>query len=176
MRHIHSMPGAMLALAMAAVMPAGDAGAMTKTRFYYANPTSYCQTALPVFDGNVRKRPLAVQNEGTTGAFITCSFTAQSTGLDSVVVLASNDGAAAATLTCTGVTSVQGGSDGGPSEYVSKTVTIAASGVAGLIWLPDDFGMGSTIPGGGYFSVSCNLPPGVGINDSYVQFQEEVGA
>jgi hypothetical protein len=166
----------MLALAMAVGLPAGDASAATKTRFYYANATSYCQTALPVFDGNVRKRPLAVQNEGTTGAFITCSFTAQSTGLDSVVVLASNDGAATATLSCTGVTSVQGGDDGGPSEYVTKTVAIPAAGVSGFTWLPEEFGISSTIPGGGYFSVSCNLPPGVGINDSYVRFMEEVGA
>ncbi len=177
MRHIHSMPCTMLALTMAAALSARDAGAVTTTRYYYANPTSYCQTALPVFDGNVRKRPLAVQNEGTTGAFITCSFTAQSTDLDSVGLLVSNDGTAAAMLTCTGVTSVQGGSDAGPSQYVAKTVTIPASGVSGFSWVADDFtGIGSTIPGGGYFSVSCNLPPGVGINDSYVRFREEVGA
>ncbi len=39
-----------------------------------ANATAFCQTALPVFDGNVRKRPLAVTNEGTSNAFISCSI------------------------------------------------------------------------------------------------------
>lgn len=172
MRHLHAIPCATLASMLAIALPAGDAGAVARARLYYANATSYCQTALPVFDGQVRKRPLAVQNEGTGPAFVTCSFTAQSTGLDSVVLFASNDGDAAAALTCTGVTSVQGSG----SQYVSKTVVIQASGKGGIVWLPNDFGSGSTIPGGGYFSVSCNLPPGVGINDSYVRFQEEVGA
>ena len=33
-----------------------------------------CQPALPTFDGSIRKRPKAVQNEGTSIAFITCGF------------------------------------------------------------------------------------------------------
>ena len=33
-----------------------------------------CQPALPAFDGNIRKRPLAMMNEGTSNAFVTCAF------------------------------------------------------------------------------------------------------
>lgn len=172
MRHLHAIPCIALASMLAIALPAGDAGATAQTRFYYANATSYCQTALPVFDGQVRKRPLAVQNEGNAAAFVTCSFTAQSTGLDSVALFASNEGATTATLSCTGVTGVQ---DSG-SQYVSKTVTIAAAAATGLLWVAEDFGSAQVIPGGGYFSVSCSLPPGIGLNDSYVRFQEEVGA
>ncbi len=36
-----------------------------------------CQPALPLDDAAVRKKPLAVQNEGIATAFITCSFKKQ---------------------------------------------------------------------------------------------------
>jgi len=172
MPHMYSISCLAAASAMAAALIGGDAGAVLRTRSWYANATSYCQSALPVFDGNIRKRPLAVQNESRTSAFVTCSFAAQNTGLDSVTVFAFNGGDATASFKCTGVT---GGAGSVSNQYVAKTVSIPTSTRNGLAWVPADFGNGAVIPGSGYFSVSCVLPPGVGINDSLVVFDEDVG-
>ncbi len=172
MRHAHLLSCLTIASAMAAALTAGDADAVLRTRFWYANATSYCQTALPVFDGNIRKRPLAVQNEGRVPAFVTCSFAAQNTPLDSVTVFAFNGSDATVSFKCTGVT---GGAGSASNQYVVKTVSIPASDRDGLAWIPADFGGAATIPGSGYFSVSCVLPPGLGINDSVVVFVEDVG-
>ncbi len=67
-----------LVLAIGASFASFDAQAVTQNRRFQANATSYCQAALPAFEGAIRKRPLAVQNEGTTNAFVTCSFTMES--------------------------------------------------------------------------------------------------
>ena len=40
----------------------------------FSGPTDRCQSALPTFDVGLRKRPLAIQNEGSSTAFVTCSF------------------------------------------------------------------------------------------------------
>src|SRR5690554_342572 len=39
-----------------------------------AQATAICQGALPAFETQIRKRPLALQNEGEANAFVTCSF------------------------------------------------------------------------------------------------------
>ncbi len=165
-----------LVLAIGASMAAGDAMAAAQTRVFFANATSYCQTSLPTFDGNVRKRPLAVQNEGTTNAFVTCSFLMQTGGTTAstptrVDVWAQNQTAAAQDLTCTMVT----GFATGTNQFVTKTVTLAANGVQNVLsWVPANF-TGGVFPDGDPLSISCNLLPGVGINDSYVTFPEDVG-
>lgn len=65
-----------LALAPGAVMSI-DADAATLPRVSATNPAGICQGALPAFETAIRKRPLAVQNEGDSTTFVTCSFTAQ---------------------------------------------------------------------------------------------------
>jgi hypothetical protein len=170
MRHLHST--LILPSLVIAAFATADVQADTTQRFFYANATSFCQTALPVFDGNVRKRPLAVQNEGTGDAFVTCSFTGQVVELDSAGLYAVNNGSSDATLSCTAVT----GLNDSLNEYVTKTITITASDVGGMIWAGADFaGAPDTIPGLGLFNVSCKLPPGVGIGSAYVRFQEDIG-
>jgi hypothetical protein len=162
-----------LMVAMCAVAVSQDSQAVTQSRALNANPTSYCQTALPVFDGNVRKRPLAVQNEGGSNAF-TCSFATQTDPLEFVAVYVRNNNNAAATISCTGVTSGIGYIT--PPEYVTKTETVPASGSADLTWSGLDFaGAPAFLPGHGLFNVSCSLAPGVGLNESFVLFHEDVG-
>jgi hypothetical protein len=162
-----------LMTALCAAMVGGDCRAITQSRSLNANPASYCQTALPVFDGNVRKRPLAVQNEGNASAFVTCSFAAQYTPLEFVAVHVRNSSDAAATITCTGVTSGIGNVS---PEYVTKTEPVPASGSVNLTWSGPDFaGAPASLPGQGLFSVSCSLAPDVGINQSFVLFHEDVG-
>lgn len=162
-----------LVVSMAASIAASDANAVTSFRELSANATSYCQTALPTFDGQVRKRPLAVQNEGTSNAFITCSFTRHfnSAAATSITVYAQNNSAAAKDLTCTLVT----GHATESNQFVAKTVNLLPGGAQKFMqWLPVDFNGGS-FPDSQY-SMTCNLLPGVGLNDSYLDFDEDVGA
>lgn len=173
MQAIRSVVPSALALAAIAALSVADAHAVSRTRFVSANAASFCQTALPVFDGDVRKRPLAVQNEGASNAFLTCSFRGQGEDLDYVAVFAVNNTDAAVSLTCTAVT----GAVTTPNQYKPKTITIPASGIQDVNWQGSDFGAPrSTIPGLGLFNVSCNLPPGVGIARAIIKFTEDVGA
>lgn len=142
-----------------AVLPSGDARAITRT--FDGNAAADCQTALPVYDGNVRKRPLAVQNEGSDNAFVTCSFTTQATDLSFVTLFLTNNNTTDTPVTCTGVS----GYSAGPTQYLPQTKTVAASGLGSMLWSPDSI----------LFNVSCNLPPGVGIGTFRVVFQEDVG-
>ena len=161
-------------LSMASALAAGHAGAVTKFRLFSANAASYCQTALPVFDGYVRKRPLSVSNEARSGdAFVTCAFAAQAIPVDYVLIYLSNNGDAAASVSCTAVT----GRNTGNNEYVTWTVPVPTSGQAFVAWTGANFaGSPDTIPGNGLFSVSCKLPPGTGIDESFISFFEDVGA
>jgi hypothetical protein len=131
------------------------------------NPTARCQGALPAFETQIRKRPLAVQNEGTANSFITCSFetdVGNATGNAPVLLdtYFSNNTAAAINLSCTAVTGFQGGES---NEYLNQTITIPANGQGNLFWTDTDFENGIA---SGLISISCNIPRGVGINDTYI--------
>jgi hypothetical protein len=52
-----------LALSATEATFAGDASAATVTRDCLRHGTASCRSALPVFDGNIRKRPAALGNE-----------------------------------------------------------------------------------------------------------------
>ncbi|HST45355.1 MAG TPA: hypothetical protein VLK29_09045, partial [Luteimonas sp.] len=41
---------------------------------YRQNATGLCQAALPAYDGLIRKRPVAIRNEGDAAAFVSCSL------------------------------------------------------------------------------------------------------
>jgi hypothetical protein len=161
---------AALTVAVGAIV-AAVAPAEAINRVSLSNPTNYCQTALPVFDGNVRKRPVSVQNEGNSNAFITCSWGievidgTESTGISSAEVWFHST--AAGSVTCTGVA----GWNGVQAQSV-KTLTLPGGGQSdeAMIWTPADFPNGQM--GTGLFSVSCNLQPGQGIDDSYITYDD----
>ena len=161
---------ALLAGLLLALASAGNAHAVDISRTLYTNPTGVCQGALPAFDGLIRKRPLAVQNEDTSPAFVTCSFTSQgrTTGFSQYV---NAIGGAAVVISCTAVT----GWATGTNQFVTKTVT-AGPGPSQreLAWSPSDFGGTTTLPN--FVSLSCNLPPGAALNDVWFRFLEDVGA
>lgn len=137
-----------------------------------SNPVARCQGALPAFETQIRKRPLAVQNEGTGPAFITCSFEVDvANAIGNAPILLdtyfSNNTAAPINLTCTAVSGFQGGTN----EFVPQTIQLAPGNEQGnLFWVDTDFegGLGS-----GVISISCNLPPGVGVNDTYIFWDAE---
>ncbi|MGY1531451.1 hypothetical protein [Luteimonas sp. A649] len=116
-----------------------------------------CAAALPAFEGLVRKRPLAIQNEGSSTAFVSCAppqFGGHASnpqlGLD---IFVANMGASAATVTCTGVTWING-----EQIYLVKSTTMAAGQESQIWW--DNSG---TQPTGDFIYLSCSLPPGTGI-------------
>jgi hypothetical protein len=56
----------------------------------------------------------------------------------------------------------------GTNEYVSDSVTIPAGEQGQIFWTDADFVEGID----GLVSISCNLPPGVGVNDTYINWIE----
>ncbi len=137
------------------------ARAVTVDRGVTTNAVTFCQAALPAYEGLIRKRPLAVQNEGTATAFVTCGFVNDiySSGTRRVFANFLNNDLAAQQVTCTLVTGVAGFTN----AYITKSITIPANTPGGqsLSWdnVVDN--------GGAYFSrwvaLSCSLPVGTGI-------------
>lgn len=167
-----------LALVIGAGFVSADAQAATSSRFFYSNPAGLCQGALPAFETQIRKRPLAVQNEGSSNSFVTCAFTSQgsygatTTNPTTIVVWFNAIGGADVTINCTGVSGYQTGNN----EYIPKSAVAPASGgQVGMTWSAADFeGAPANFPAGA-FAISCNLPPGGAINDSRMTFAEEIG-
>jgi len=162
-----------LVLGIISMASSNDARAETIGVSLRAQATSYCQTALPSFDGQVRKRPLAFTNEGTSTAFVTCAFARNfNTGSPlAVLVYTSNSNAAPQNLTCTLVTGVAAEQN---AEFLPKTVTLGAGEVGRLIlWTATDFGP-HFFPNT-QVSMSCALPTGVSLNDSGVLVAQGVG-
>lgn len=126
-----------------------------------------CQTALPVFDGVVRKRPLAVQNEGTTTTFVTCGLEGKFGAVMSstlVFVGLVNNSGAPATVNCTLVDGRDSISD---PVYMPKSVVLPANTpIAELSWTSTDNEGDDFI----YPAISCSLPPGTGIKAVGQQF------
>lgn len=160
-----------LTVLTATLMLSGPAMAVNKNAEVSGNATAICQGALPSFEGSIRKRPLAVQNEGTANAFVTCSFLTQYDRANQAAVsyfgaFFSNSASVARTVACTGVA----GYNTGPTiQYVSKSVTVAPGGLlqTELLFSIADNGNTGYVP---VVSMSCNIPPGVGINDTYVGY------
>lgn len=166
-------------IAAVGALACGPAQGAQSGRQFLSNPTGMCQGALPAFETAIRKRPLAVQNEGAANAFVTCSFTSQGgwgsgvTNPTSVQVYFNATSGADVELSCTGVSGYQNDAN----QYIVKSVVLPASGgQRALTWTAADFeGAPGNFPSG-LFSISCALAPGVGINDSRVVFSEEIGA
>lgn len=168
-------------LAAAAAIPATSQAAQVNRQLgMMANATANCQGALPAFETAIRKRPLAVINEGTSASFVTCSFVKEFNDEIETLGVTSYFGAfftnrtsAGVTVSCTGVAGFETNAS---NTFVNKQVTVAAnsSAQAQLFFLPVDNN------GNGYHplvSISCNLPAGVGINDTWIGYvlEDDIG-
>lgn len=148
------------AIATAALAPLG-ASAIDLLNTPITNAAGNCQTAMPVYDTDVRKRPLAVVNEGTTSAYITCSLTTDlgSLGVISYGTKLSNEGSSSKTINCTAVTGEETS-----AQYYPKSVNIPAGAQAVLEWTAlDNGGLVFEHP----VSLSCLLPPDTGLNENW---------
>jgi hypothetical protein len=162
------------AIAGIGAMPAANAAASSKNLI--ANPAGVCQLSIPTTDSKVRPKATAYNNEGTTTVFVICGLTnpASMDGGSSFVFFGARslDGATH-NVTCTAVNGIAGLS---AQLYVSKTLTVPATGFGEIDWAPADFGGSATIPDSRSMSVTCTLPPNVGINAVGQNYLFEIGS
>lgn len=157
-------------LLFSAVLASGMAHAgVLNERTQYFNAPAHCQGALPNFEGSLRKRPLALQNEGTGNAFVTCAIPTQDNVRSLEIYMSSHDGNEA-TVSCTLVTSYKGGSN----AYLPASTVVPSDGrYARVMWSASDFpGTPGFFPSA-FVSVSCNLPAGTGLNDFRLYYAED---
>jgi hypothetical protein len=168
-----------LLFASGLLVSAGGTNAYERAGEHVQNATGVCQAALPAFEGQIRKRPLALQNEGTSNAFVSCSLMgviSHATGLFAgkvfgVQLWLDNNSGAPISVTCT---LVEGRSGGTENVHIVKTVTMPAGSKDNeMSWSQDpDFGGGML---NGSPSISCNLLPGTGISSTHVHYWHEIG-
>jgi hypothetical protein len=161
MKTVIAVPAA--ALATALLLAASPAHALRVT----AQASAVCQGALPAFETQIRKRPLAVQNEGTAAAFVTCSLNnaGSSSGTSRITqatVYLVNNNTGSRTLSCTGV-SAAASPDPEPLYAVKSVQVPGGSDGTALSFTADDFPGESFALTGDAFSVSCSITPGTGI-------------
>lgn len=126
-------------------------------------PVGNCQAALPAYEGQTRKRPLAVMNEGTTNAFVTCAYSTEenAVGVRDFKTAVTNISSVVAVVNCTAVI----GEEQANAVYIPKSVTLSPGATGEIAWTQAD-------NGGTVFAqsvaISCNLPPLVGLNRNRV--------
>lgn len=153
----------LLSLALAAIaLPAAAGAPTTITRDRFHHGPANCQPALPVFDGNIRKRPLAIGNEGSGNAFITCGFDDIDNGGSGYsgigLYLVNQAGAPGVTVTCTLVNGIAL-NPGGVGYFTKTTDALAAGATTAINWtIADNADANFVAP-----ALSCNLPAGVSI-------------
>lgn len=150
----------MIPMTIGLALAAGQAKAEAVSS--WASAADNCQGALPSFEGAFRKRPLGINNEGTSLAFLSCSLRAplSSEQLTDVLVLFTNRGSDSATINCTLVDGVATPFPSYPPVYLPKSAVVVAGGFTVMQWTMADNGdLPYVIP-----NLSCSLPPGTEIN------------
>lgn len=149
----------------------GLAQAVTVSRLEFNHASGFCQGALPVYDTNLRNRPMAVANEGTANAFVTCSKDGElnTPDITEATLKLFNRNAAAVNVTCT---LVHGFQSSQPPTFLPKTQSVPAGGSSFFAWLPAD-NAGANYS---WLNWSCELPPGVDIGYGYIRWNEDIGA
>ena len=165
-----------LALTLLAAAGAGrPAAAATILKITTQTGTASCAPALPTYEGVIRKRPLAIQNEGTSPAFVSCSLTTTlvyaSAGSSETAYLGlTNSSATSASVTCTLVDVGYGGST---PAYKTRTATVPANGFREIQWSAANDNGG--VPFRTSPNISCNLTPGIGITYTASLSADQVG-
>ncbi len=144
-------------------MSCGAQAALPKV--FFQNAAGFCQPALPTFDGNIRKRPTGVANEGATNAFVSCSAPTSaesSTGITSLNLALANRTTGDIIVTCSLVNSFLVG-----GAVIPKTVTIPANNIQFVTWTTSDVGNPASMM---WANFSCNLPPGTDVSYIFYNF------
>jgi hypothetical protein len=130
-------------------------------RHWSVNAPALCHPAFLRYDSDVRKRPLAVVNEGSAPAYVTCSLPADLAnpyGLAQAYIVLRNLSQAPMSINCTVVLGV----DDGGAQYITRTVQVGAGQRVTLAVEPEDFNREYLRQRIGF---SCNLPVMAGINE-----------
>lgn len=158
-----TIPRTFAAVMFAIVVASAPTGAGAQSTLSTAtHAIGTCEAALPAYEGTIRKRPLALVNEGMASAFVTCAFPGFEggtfIGLD---IWFTNFGNAAAVVRCTFVTgtAATGVPHAVPPTYTTRIRELPA-GASDALFLTQG-GASTDAP----TSVSCALPPQVGIGD-----------
>lgn len=157
----------MLRMSLAAVVVAATAAVVSgqaQSASNIANAVAICQGALPAFEGSLRKRPLAIANEGTSNAFISCSLPIEQTahnGNNIVAIGLVNRGPALVAVACTMVDGTAPELAGAiPPTLYPKNIAIAPGEGVTLAWQASEYALQVFSK---FAGVSCSLPPGVEI-------------
>jgi hypothetical protein len=154
------------------IFASNAAVAATSPRAFNQNATGFCQPALPVFDGQIHKRPLALQNEGAASAFVSCAFMSPAYGLGvkEILLYADNNTSSDVVMSCTLVTGI---SKFGVPTYIPRSILISAHNGDTFDWTIVDNG---GVNFNNYaLSASCNLPPGTGLSFSQIFYDVDIG-
>lgn len=118
-----------------------------------------CRSALPVFEGQLRTRPLGVGNEGTANAFVTCNQHTEMAVIQYnwIFVTLTSRADVPVTVTCT---SVDGFDFGLQNVFQTASTELQPGGRSFLHFRPIPPATTFTAP---FANLSCNLPPGVSL-------------
>lgn len=154
MKHAVTTTTAILGAALAMGAPGIASAEITRQ-----NAAGMCQGALPAFDTQIRKRPLAIRNEGTQPAFVSCSLPATNGQMhSSVEIIFANSNAAPASVNCTVVTGRANFSTP-PQYYTLPTLVLQANQPGGRLHTFDN-----AVDAANTVNVSCNIPAGVSLD------------
>lgn len=165
--HTHHRTGLSACLALAALAglsPASQAEA-AEVRAVSISPVANCEAPLPVFNATLRKRPVAIANEGASRIFVSCTLMSDTMGQDkgSITVSFASNGPSGR-VDCT---LVAGGTI--TQDYLAGSVDVPAGGRARLYW--DQ--VSKRNPAGSY-AFSCVLPPDLEMSTiTFAQFDND---
>lgn len=149
----------------------GDADAVIRQDIQ--NAAGNCQAALPVFDGQIRKRPLAIGNEGTGPAFVSCSLVGDYSAMANTIltqVIVRNRGSETQSIACSMVAGFEHGAAPAPL-YVARSIELAPGAEGIISWNVGDNGE-ELLPGP--INFSCLLPAATVINLTLRAYDEVV--
>jgi hypothetical protein len=169
MKTVMTMSGLALALSAASM------GATAIERLDLSNGVGVCQGALPAFEGQLRKRPTAISNEGTAGAFVSCSTTQNwfaEEPAEEIGLVITNNTLSPVTVQCTMVAGIKYVGFMSPMLF-PKSFTVPGGETVEDGWTTADNG-GQAFPAS--LNTSCNLPPGVEIGSVYIYIADDGAA
>lgn len=156
-----ALPVALCAGAIAAALASGHADAAT-ARAHYISATAVCSGPLPVYDNQLKRRPLGILNQGTTNVFISCSVPSDYEGdtasdFNFLRIYFRSFGAGG-NIACT----LNAGNRIDGSGSVALSTTIGAGGDTSIFFTAID----KLSPWGSY-NFSCNVPADVEMSQIY---------
>lgn len=151
-----------VAVAMVLSVPA-PANAQNGSSNVGGNAVNFCQSSLSNLENGVRKRPLAIANEGDATKFVSCSMNIDAFGLPTTqaMLLVTNRSATTRAVSCTLVSGIALPYPESVPVYVSKTASIQPGAYTVMQWLYDVDNAGEPFQ---LVNFNCAVPPGVELN------------